>query len=80
MHGVDVTQSNFFNRARVKEAVAFAADAHKGQARKTKEPYVAHCIQTACIVESLLDLAEDTEYNSRYPAAVALNIQGHRLQ
>lgn len=65
MHGIDVTHSQFFNQPKVKEAVAFAAEAHKGQMRKTKEPYVAHCIETACIVEEVLDLAEDSEYNSR---------------
>ena len=66
MHGVDVTHSRFFDQPKVKEAVAFAAEAHKGQARKTKEPYVTHCIETACIVEEVLDLAEDSEYSSRY--------------
>ena len=65
MHGVDVTHSRFFDQPKVKEAVAFAAEAHRGQARKTKEPYVAHCIETACIVEEVLDLAEDSEYISR---------------
>ena len=65
MHGVDVTHSRFFDQPKVKEAVAFAAEAHRGQARKTKEPYVAHCIETACIVEEVLDLAEDSEYIAR---------------
>ena len=65
MHGVDVTHSRFFDQPKVQEAVAFAAAAHKGQQRKTKEPYVTHCIETACIVEEVLDLAEDSEYNSR---------------
>ena len=65
MHGVDVTHSRFFDQPKVQEAVAFAAEAHKGQQRKTKEPYVTHCIETACVVEEVLDLAEDSEYNSR---------------
>lgn len=65
MHGVNVTHSQFFDQPKVKEAVAFAAEAHKGQQRKTKEPYVTHCIETACIVEEVLDLAEDSEYSSR---------------
>ncbi|DBA73503.1 TPA: hypothetical protein ACH3X1_011529 [Trebouxia sp. C0004] len=70
MHGVDVTHSRFFDQPKVKEAVAFAAEAHRGQARKTKEPYVAHCIETACIVEEVLDLAEDSEYISRAESAI----------
>ena len=57
---MDVTNSRFFTHARVQEAVAFAAQAHKGQSRKTREPYVAHCVATACIVEELLELAEDS--------------------
>ena len=65
MHGVNVTHSQFFDQPKVKEAVAFAAEAHKGQQRKTKEPYVTHCIETACIVEEVLDLAEVSEYSSR---------------
>ena len=72
MHGVDVTHSRFFDQPKVQEAVAFAAEAHKGQLRKTKEPYVTHCIETACIVEDVLDLAEDSEYNSRYPALLVI--------
>ena len=36
---------------------------------------MAHCIQTVCIVESLLDLAEDTEYNPRCPAADAHEVR-----
>ncbi|KAL0045856.1 hypothetical protein WJX82_006850 [Trebouxia sp. C0006] len=70
MYGVDVTHSRFFDQPKVKEAVAFAAEAHRGQARKTKEPYVAHCIETACIVEEVLDLAEDSEYISRAESAI----------
>lgn len=70
MHGVNVTHSRFFDQPKVKEAVAFAAEAHRGQARKTKEPYVAHCIETACIVEEVLDLAEDSEYISRAESAI----------
>ena len=65
MHGIDVTNSRFFDQPKVQEAVAFAAEAHMGQLRKTKAPYITHCIETACIVEEVLDLAEDSEYNSR---------------
>lgn len=66
LYGIDVTHSRFFCHPKVEEAVAFAAQAHKGQTRKTKEPYVAHCIATACIVEELLQLAEESAFsNSR---------------
>lgn len=60
-YGVDVTGSRFFGREAVQRAVEFAAVAHKGQTRKTKEPYVTHCIETAMIVESLLSPSEDDE-------------------
>ena len=39
---------------RVRAAVEFAAAAHAGQSRKTGEPYVTHCIETALIVEANL--------------------------
>ena len=68
MHGIDVTHNRFFDQPKVKEAVAFAAEADKGKFRKNKEPYVTHCIETACIVEEVLDLADRAEYNSRYSA------------
>lgn len=51
LYGVDVTSSRFFKDERVLAAVRFAADAHSGQFRKTGEPYVSHCIETALIVE-----------------------------
>ena len=48
---MDVTSSRFFKDVRVLAAVEFAAAAHAGQSRKTGEPYVSHCIETALIVE-----------------------------
>lgn len=51
LYGVDVTNSRFFRDKRVLAAVQFAAEAHSGQFRKTGEPYVSHCIETALIVE-----------------------------
>lgn len=51
LYGVDVTSSRFFRDEMVLKAVEFAAEAHKGQWRKTGEPYVSHCIETALIVE-----------------------------
>ncbi len=35
-------------------AVEFAAEVHGSQRRKTGEPYVTHCIETALIVEACL--------------------------
>lgn len=67
LYGIDVTGSKFFNRPTVQRAVEFAAAAHKGQVRKTQEPYVAHCVATAAIVEGLLAPTED---DSRAEAAV----------
>jgi hypothetical protein len=51
VHGVDVTGSVLLHEPRVQAALEFAAHAHAGQRRKTGEPYVAHCIETALIVE-----------------------------
>ena len=68
LYGVDVTHSPFFERPEVLRAVEFAAEAHRGQRRKTGEPYVAHCIETACIVEALVDHAENTVLNDRSAA------------
>lgn len=59
LFGVDVTGSRFFGRPAVRRAVEFAAEAHRGQVRKTQEPYVAHCVATAAIVERLLAPSED---------------------
>jgi (p)ppGpp synthase/HD superfamily hydrolase len=61
LYGVDVSGSKFFPRERVKQAVEFAASAHEGQVRKTRQPYVSHCIETASIVESLLSPNEEDE-------------------
>jgi hypothetical protein len=67
LYGIDVTGSSFFQRSEVRRAVDFAAAAHTGQTRKTGEPYVAHCIATAAIVEGLLSPSED---DSRAEAAI----------
>ena len=60
LYGVNVTHSRLFCQPKVDDAFGFGGQANKGQTRKTKEPYVAHCIATACIVEELLDLADDS--------------------
>jgi hypothetical protein len=61
LHGVDVTNSRFLTRPLVVRAAHFAAEAHRGQVRKTREPYVTHCIETALIVEGLIAPTEDDE-------------------
>ncbi len=54
LHGVDVSGCAAFSRPAVAAAARFAARAHAGQARRSGEPYVAHCVETAKIVEALL--------------------------
>lgn len=38
----------------VHKAIAFARKAHRGQLRKTGDPYLTHCINTAKILAALL--------------------------
>ena len=61
LHGVDVSRSKYFGRRRVLRALEMAAKAHEGQIRKTMQPYVTHCIETALIVEALLSPNEDDD-------------------
>ena len=64
LYGVDVTGSQFMSRPGVVAAAAFAATAHEGQMRLTKDPYIMHCLETAAIVEGLMApsaYAEDDE-------------------
>mmetsp|Transcript_2426 Transcript_2426/g.6180 ORF Transcript_2426/g.6180 Transcript_2426/m.6180 type:complete len:1385 (-) Transcript_2426:794-4948(-) len=70
-YGVDVTGSRFFQDDRVLAAMEFAAKAHAGQVRKTGEPYVSHCIETALIVEHNLPPA--AEYD-RYTLAMMASL------
>ncbi|KAF6260029.1 hypothetical protein COO60DRAFT_940116 [Scenedesmus sp. NREL 46B-D3] len=56
-----------FKQPRVRAAVEFAAAAHAGQKRKTGEPYVSHCIETALIVEANLP---HWRHDSRHETAV----------
>ena len=72
LHGVDVTGSNFLSRPAVLEAAAFAEAAHQGQMRRTGDPYIMHCVETACIVEGLLALSEVTEDDARWLPALAV--------
>lgn len=66
LYGVEVTDSAFFSTPIVEHAVEFAAAAHEGQRRKTGEPYVAHCIETACLVEALLSHADSPTLKHRW--------------
>ena len=61
LYGVDVSRSKYFDRRRVLRALEMAAKAHEGQIRKTMQPYVTHCIETALIVEALLSPNEDDD-------------------
>ena len=71
LHGVDVSRSAMFRDARVLEAARFAARAHEGQARRTGEPYVAHCVEAALIVErNLPPRREDAAEAERHRDAV----------
>lgn len=66
MHGVDVSGSVQLQDPDVVAAAEFAAAAHAGQWRKTGEPYVAHCIETALIVERNLPAwRQDSRYRPR---------------
>ncbi|XP_027361131.1 uncharacterized protein LOC113869153 isoform X1 [Abrus precatorius] len=52
--GVDVTGYPIFNDAKVQKAIAFARKAHRGQTRKTGDPYLTHCIHTGRILAALV--------------------------
>lgn len=67
IHGVDITRSRLLHTDAAQRALQFAERAHAGQYRKTGEPYVAHCIETALIVERNLPRVSD---DSRQEAAV----------
>ncbi|XP_071705962.1 uncharacterized protein [Rutidosis leptorrhynchoides] len=54
LEGVDVTGYPVFNDPQVQKAVAFARKAHHGQLRKTGDPYLTHCINTAKILAALV--------------------------
>ncbi|KAI7725515.1 hypothetical protein M8C21_007057 [Ambrosia artemisiifolia] len=54
LDGVDVTGYPVFNDPKVLKAIAFARKAHLGQLRKTGDPYLTHCINTAKILAVLV--------------------------
>lgn len=51
---MDVTGYPVFNDPNVLKAIAFARKAHHGQLRKTGDPYLTHCINTAKILAVLV--------------------------
>jgi len=53
-----VSRSTLLGDEAVAAAARFAAAAHEGQVRKTGEPYVAHCVEAALIVERNLPRRE----------------------
>jgi len=61
LHGVDVTQSDYLARPAVMEVLAFAESAHQGQLRRTGDPYIRHCVETAFITEQLMILDKKVE-------------------
>ncbi|KAM0000583.1 putative GTP diphosphokinase, Guanosine-3',5'-bis(diphosphate) 3'-diphosphatase [Helianthus debilis subsp. tardiflorus] len=54
LDGVDVTGYPVFNDPKVHKAIGFARNAHRGQLRKTGDPYITHCINTAKILAVLV--------------------------
>lgn len=62
---MDVTGSAFLGRPAVADAADFASVAHAGQMRRTGDPYIMHCIETACIVEGLLSTSDYAEDDAR---------------
>eukprot|EP00775_Hariotina_reticulata_P012549 gene12547-12682_t len=71
LHGVDVSRSRMFQQPRILAATEFAAKAHAGQTRKTGEPYVSHCIETALIVEqNLPHWRQDSRHETAVIAAL----------
>ena len=54
LYGVDVSASTALATPLARRAAAYAAAAHAGQFRRSGEPYVSHCVETAAIVEALL--------------------------
>ncbi|RYR10280.1 hypothetical protein Ahy_B05g078755 isoform B [Arachis hypogaea] len=52
--GVEITGYPIFNDTKVQKAIAFARRAHRGQFRKTGDPYLTHCIHTGRILAALV--------------------------
>ncbi|MED6218088.1 hypothetical protein PIB30_023803 [Stylosanthes scabra] len=52
--GVEITGYPIFNDTKVQKAIAFARKAHRGQFRKTGDPYLTHCIHTGRILAALV--------------------------
>lgn len=69
IHGVDVGGYELLSSPLVIAAADFANVKHKGQARRTGEPYIAHCVETARILAALLP-ATGTRAEAAAAAAV----------
>eukprot|EP00892_Ulva_mutabilis_P008840 jgi/Ulvmu1/6328/UM029_0036.1 len=54
LHGVDITGTAYIDRPGCLRAANFAARAHAGRYRKTGDPYVRHCVETAVITEQMM--------------------------
>jgi hypothetical protein len=59
VQGVDVTLFPIFKDEVVLKAVKFAEEKHKGQTRKTGEPYVTHLVEAARILAAALPEPRD---------------------
>ena len=59
VQGVDVTLFPIFKDEVVLKAVKFAEEKHKGQSRKTGEPYVTHLVEAARILAAALPEPRD---------------------
>ncbi len=70
LYGVNVSRSALLKDDLVLSAARFAAAAHEGQARKTGEPYVSHCVEAALIVERNLP-RRDAEAGRQRAAVMA---------
>lgn len=76
MLGVDITGSQYLERPACRKAASYAAAAHAGHFRKSGQPYVMHCIETAIITEQMLLHIFDADdlNNKRSEAAIVTAI------
>ena len=70
MLGVEITGSEYLDRPRCKQAASYAAQAHAGMIRKSGQPYVMHCIETAIITEQIIRMHFSNEIGNRCAACV----------
>ena len=65
MLGVDITGSQYLERPICSAAASYAARAHAGATRKSGQPYVMHCIETAIITEQIMKMHFSDEIANR---------------